>query len=115
MGQADLLTYCLAKLGAEETDPWDEGGGVMKVGGKIFAFVGEATLGVKVASSTDEAQEWYQRYPDHVSTMAYIGRHGWITVRSDDGVVPPEELRELVDISYDMVVAALQKRLRPHG
>lgn len=108
-----LLDYCLALPGAEETDPWGEGGGVMKVGGKIFAFVGETTLGVKVAASTDEAREWYERFPDHVTTMAYIGRHGWITVRADDGVVPDDDLIELVDISYGLVVAALPKRLRP--
>ncbi|PUB27071.1 putative DNA-binding protein (MmcQ/YjbR family) [Promicromonospora sp. AC04] len=115
MKSAELLDLCLALPGAEETDPWGEGGGVLKVGGKIFAFVGSETLGVKVARSTDEAREWYDRYPDHVSTMAYIGRHGWITVRHDDGVVPDDELEELVDISYTAVVAGLPKRLRPEG
>ncbi|WP_129784416.1 MmcQ/YjbR family DNA-binding protein [Promicromonospora panici] len=113
MKSAELLDLCLALPGAEDTDPWDEGGGVMKVGGKIFAFVGAETLGVKVARSTDEAREWYVRYPDHVSTMAYIGRNGWITVRHDDGVVPDDEVDELVDISYTAVVAKLPKRLRP--
>jgi predicted DNA-binding protein (MmcQ/YjbR family) len=113
MSSGDLLTYALAKPGAEETDPWGEGGGVLKVGGKIFAFVGEENLGVKVAKSTEAAREWYDRYPDHVSTMAYIGRHGWITVRHGDGAVPRDELEELVDISYATVVAGLPKRLRP--
>lgn len=109
----DLLAYCLAKPGAEDTDPWGGGGGVLKVGGKIFAFVGGETLGVKVAKSTEAAKEWYDRYPEHVSTMAYIGRHGWITIQLGDGTVPPDELEELIDISYAMVVAALPKRLRP--
>lgn len=113
MKPAELLAYCLAKPGAEETDPWGGGGGVMKVGGKIFAFVGAETLGVKVARNTEEAREWYDRYPGHVSTMAYIGRHGWITVQHDDGVVPADEVEELVDISYGIVVAGLPKRLRP--
>jgi predicted DNA-binding protein (MmcQ/YjbR family) len=44
--------------------------------------------------------------------MAYIGRHGWNSVRVD-GTIPDEELRELVDESYDAIVAKLPKRLRP--
>jgi predicted DNA-binding protein (MmcQ/YjbR family) len=44
--------------------------------------------------------------------MPYIGRHGWNTV-AVDGTVPDDELTELVDASYDAVVAKLPKRLRP--
>jgi predicted DNA-binding protein (MmcQ/YjbR family) len=40
------------------------------------------------------------------------GRHGWNSVRVD-GTIPGEELREIVDESYDAVVAKLPKRLRP--
>ena len=44
--------------------------------------------------------------------MAYIGRHGWNSIRLD-GTIPDDELCELVDASYDAVVAKLPKRLRP--
>ncbi|MGH8968181.1 MAG: MmcQ/YjbR family DNA-binding protein [Actinomycetes bacterium] len=47
-----------------------------------------------------------------MAVMAYIGRHGWNTV-SLAGTIPDEELRELVDDSYDAVVAKLPRRLRP--
>ena len=70
------------------------------------------TLGVKCGRDSDEAAELRHRYPDHASVMAYIGRHGWNTVVLD-GTVPDDELRELVDASYDAVVAKLPKRLRP--
>jgi predicted DNA-binding protein (MmcQ/YjbR family) len=37
----ELVAYCLAKPGAEETYPWGEEELVAKVGGKGFAFNGE--------------------------------------------------------------------------
>ena len=111
MTHAELVAYCLAKLGAVADEPW-EGDQVAKVGGKIFAFLGEGSLGVKCGRDADEAAELRQRYPEHASVMAYIGRHGWNTV-TVDGTVPDDELIELVDASYDAVVAKLPKRLRP--
>jgi predicted DNA-binding protein (MmcQ/YjbR family) len=107
----ELVAYCLAKPGAVPDEPW-EGDRVAKVGGKIFAFLGTGSLGVKCGRDADEAAEVRMRYPEHASVMAYIGRHGWNTVRVD-GTVPDEELIELVDASYDAVVAKLPKRLRP--
>lgn len=107
----ELVAYCLAKSGAVPDQPWSEHL-VAKVGGKIFAFLGAGSLGVKCGRDSDEAAELRHRYPDHASVMAYIGRHGWNTVVVD-GTVPDDELRELVDASYDAVVAKLPKRLRP--
>ncbi|OLT20770.1 hypothetical protein BJF78_09200 [Pseudonocardia sp. CNS-139] len=111
MTPAELVAYCLAKPGATPDQPWEEHL-VAKVGGKIFAFLGEGTLGVKCGPTAEEAAEIRDRYPDHASVMAYIGRHGWNTVVVD-GTIPDDELRELVDESYAAVVAKLPKRLRP--
>lgn len=112
-----MRAYCLAKPGAWADQPW-EGDYVAKVGppesGKIFAFLGEATVGVKCAPTREEADEWLVRYPDHVAVMPYIGRNGW-NVLGLDGPIPDEELLEAVDTSYDMVVAKLPKRDRPVG
>jgi predicted DNA-binding protein (MmcQ/YjbR family) len=111
MTHDELLAYCLAKPGAEPDEPW-EGDVVAKVGGKIFSFNGDATLGVKCGRNADEAEELRARYPNDVTVMAYIGRFGWNTIRID-GAVPDDELEELVDASYDTVVAGLPKSKRP--
>lgn len=111
MSPEELVAYCLAKPGAVPDQPWEDHL-VAKVGGKIFAFLGDGTLGVKCGRDADEAAELRQRYPDHARVMAYIGRHGWNTLVVD-GTVPDDELRELVDDSYAAVVAKLPKRLRP--
>ncbi|MGD9988050.1 MmcQ/YjbR family DNA-binding protein [Pseudonocardia sp.] len=114
MDHAELVAYALAKPGATEDEPW-EGDTVAKVGGKIFAFLGGNGLGVKCGRDADEAAELRERYPDAVSIMAYIGRHGWNSVDLDAaaGAIPDDELRELVDASYDAVVAKLPRSKRP--
>jgi predicted DNA-binding protein (MmcQ/YjbR family) len=111
MTRDELLAYCLAKSGAVPDQPW-ENDYVAKVGGKIFAFTGEATVGVKCGRDLDEAAELRDRHPDDVTVMAYIGRYGWNSVRLD-GAVGDDEVRELVDASYDDVVARLPKKDRP--
>jgi predicted DNA-binding protein (MmcQ/YjbR family) len=111
MRHEDLVAYCLSKPGAVEDEPW-EGDPVAKVGGKVFAFLGGGGLGVKCGRDADEAAELRQRFPDSVTKSAYIGQHGWNRITLD-GAIDDDELRELVDTSYDMVVAKLPKRLRP--
>ncbi len=111
----ELHAYCLAKPGAWEDEPW-EGDTVAKVGpsgkGKIFAFMGSDSVGVKAGSNRDEADEWLARYPDDASVMAYIGRSGWNTLRLG-GEIPDDELEEAIDTSYDLVVSKLPKSQRP--
>lgn len=90
----ELASYCLSKPGAWEDEPW-EGDTVAKVtdgsgGGKIFAFLGSDAVGVKCGTNRDEAQEWLLRYPD-------------------------DEVRDAVDVSYDLVVSKLPKKHRPEG
>ncbi len=80
----ELRAYCLSKPGAWQDEPWE---------GDIVA---------KVAV----------RYPDDASVMAYIGRSGWNTVKVG-GAVPDDEIRELVDTSYYIVVSKLPKSRRP--
>ncbi len=114
MQLAELVAYCLARPGAEETYPWGEGELVAKVGGKGFAFIGleGGTVSVKCGRDAAEAAEWRTRYPDAVTLSHYVGRYGWNSV-DWTGAVPDEEVRELVDASYDAAVAALPRNRRP--
>jgi len=110
----ELLAYCLAKPGAWRDEPWEDDV-VVKVGSKIFAFLGSApgsTVGLKCGPSREVADEWLLRYPGDASVMAYIGRSGWNSLRVG-GAIPDDELREAIDASYDAVVAKLPKKDRP--
>jgi len=110
----ELLAYCLAKPGAWRDEPWEDDV-VVKVGSKIFAFLGSApgsTVGLKCGPTREVADEWLLRYPGDASVMAYIGRSGWNSLRVG-GAIPDDDLREAIDASYDAVVAKLPKKDRP--
>jgi predicted DNA-binding protein (MmcQ/YjbR family) len=114
MSGDELLEYCLGKPGAWQDEPW-EGDVVAKVGDKIFAFLGSGDssgVGLKCGANREEADELVDTYPDDVSKMAYIGRSGWNTVRLG-GAVPDDEILELIDTSYETIVAKLPKSKRP--
>ena len=112
MDRDELIAYSLAKPGAEETYPWGDVDLVAKVGGKAFAFLGPATVGVKCGRDAAEAGEWRDRYPAAITVSHYTGRYGWNSVDLA-GPVPDDDVRELVDASYDAAVAALPKSRRP--
>lgn len=112
----ELLAYCLAKPGAWQDEPW-EGDVVVKVGSKIFAFVGSepaSAVGLKCGPTREIADEWLLRYPDDASVMAYIGRSGWNSLLIG-GAIPDDELVEAIDTSYETVVSKLPKKDRPSG
>ena len=114
MTRDEALAYCLAKPGAWLDTPW-EGDVVVKVGPKIFAFVGSPggdTVGLKCAATRDEANEWLDRFPDDATVMPYIGRSGWNSLHLD-AAISDADLLEAIDFSYAWVVSRLPKRDRP--
>ncbi len=113
MTRDELLAYCLDKPGAWQDEPW-EGDVVAKVHNKIFAFVGDSTVGLKCGANRDEADEWLLRHPEAAHVMAYIGRSGWNTLDLDKSIAD-DEIRDAVDDSYLTVVSKLPRKHRPEG
>ena len=117
MAWDELVRRCLDKPGAWRDQPW-EGDTVVKVGSKIFAFLGSSDagtvrrIGLKCARIREEANEWIDRYPDDAAVMPYIGRFGWNTL-TVGGAIPDAELEDAVDASYEAVVSKLPKKDRP--
>ena len=113
-----MLAYCLGLPGTWPDSHMENVHPVVKVGeaerGKIFAVLQDEWVGVKVARTQEEADEWLQRFPEHVRVMPYLGRSGWITLDLGDAI-PEQDLRDAVDESYRLVVAKLPKRLRTDG
>jgi predicted DNA-binding protein (MmcQ/YjbR family) len=113
-----LRAHCLAKPGAWPDFPWEEHDHpVIKVGdgarGKIFAFLGAESVGVKGGATREVADEWLERYPGAATVMRYLGRSGWNTLAFDG--IPDDDLLDAVDESYRLIVGKLPRRDRPEG
>jgi predicted DNA-binding protein (MmcQ/YjbR family) len=114
MDRSDIVEYCLSKPGAWLDSPWGEGDNVAKVGDKIFCFHGGERLAITVKNTRAAVAEWRDRFPDHIGTAAYLNKELWNQVVLDGPGAPDEDdLRELVDDSYALVVASLPKSKRP--
>jgi len=116
MNYDEALQYCLTKPGSRTDEPWPDDL-VVKVGDKVFAFLGSperGTVGLKCGKDADSAQSWRSQYPDDVTVSSYIGRYGWNSFRLA-GAVPDDELYEAIDASYADVVGRLPKSKRPSG
>jgi predicted DNA-binding protein (MmcQ/YjbR family) len=114
MTRDELLRHCLAKPGAWQDEPWEDDV-VVKVGSKIFAFLGSedsSAVGLKCGPSREAADEWLLRYPGDASVMPYVGRSGWNSLRLG-GTIADDDLLEAVEASYEAVVSKLPKKDRP--
>jgi predicted DNA-binding protein (MmcQ/YjbR family) len=102
-----MLAECLAKSGAVEDYPFGDGVAVFKVAGRIFALVslGDAPGDISLKCDPDLALELRDRYAA-ITPGYHLNKRHWNTVRLD-GSVPDEEVRELIDHSYELVVSRL--------
>src|SRR5262245_4041589 len=111
LSRDEVRRYCGEHRGAIEDFPFGDGVSVFKVGGKMFAIVsldgpdGHVTL----KCDPDLALELRDLHPA-VRPGYHTNKRHWNTVDLD---VPlhPDDLREMVDHSYELVVGALPRRL----
>jgi predicted DNA-binding protein (MmcQ/YjbR family) len=105
-----VRAFALGLPEAWEDFPWGER--VVKVGKKIFVFLGtddgdQVTMSVKLAESNHAAVG----VPGAVPTGYGLGRAGWVTVPLDgNGVVALPVMEDWVEESYRMV--ALKRLVR---
>lgn len=106
-----LREYCLRKRGVEEGFPFGEGVLVFKVGGKIF-LLANLTEGSSFNAKCDPdlAVELRERHQE-VQPGYHMNKRHWNTVRMD-GSLKAKEIREMIDHSYDIVVAGLSRKTR---
>lgn len=108
---AHILEVIAALPGATSGYPFGPGAQVWKVGGKMFALVGEESSPTTVSLKCDPdlAVALRTQYPQHVRPGYHLNKRHWNTVSAD---LDPALLEEWVAHSYDLVVAALPKRER---
>jgi len=111
MDRSELRTYCLTKRGAWEDFPFGEGVAVYKVMDKMFALM---PVGGPVQISLKCDPFWAKLLRDTypaVTPAYHLNKQHWNGV-SLDGSIRDDEIREMVDHSYDLVVKGLTKAQR---
>ncbi|MFG2890965.1 MmcQ/YjbR family DNA-binding protein [Streptomyces sp. NPDC048248] len=109
-----LRSVCLGFNGATEEFPFPGHPDVatFKVGGKIFALTSldAEPLGVSLKCDPEEAQRLRAAHPEVVPGYHLNKRH-WNTV-SLSGGLPDQLVVDMIEDSYDLVVASLPRAQR---
>jgi predicted DNA-binding protein (MmcQ/YjbR family) len=103
--------YCIAKKGVEETFPFDNDTLVFKVMGKMFALISISDpTHVNLKCSPDYAVELRQDF-EAVKPGFHMNKTNWNTV-SFNLDANDKLILELLDLSYNLVVAGLTKKMQ---
>lgn len=114
MDLPDAIARFLAKPGAEETAPFGPDVLVYKVGGKMFALTVPDEFPARINLKCDPERSIVLRDEhDAIIPGYHMNKRHWNTLVLD-GSLSSKLVGELIDHSYDLVVAALPKSRR-HG
>jgi predicted DNA-binding protein (MmcQ/YjbR family) len=107
-----LRRFCLARPGAVEEFPFGTQPSVFKVAGRIFALsdLTAVPLKVSVKCEPELAEQLRASYPA-VRPGYHLNKRHWNTV-TIDGSIPSALVRDMVEDSYDLVVAVLPRAQR---
>jgi predicted DNA-binding protein (MmcQ/YjbR family) len=112
---AALRKLCLGFPGAYEDFPFTPRHSVFKVEKKVFAIseLGAVPLKVSVKCEPELAEQLRGSYPDAVTPGYHLNKRHWNTVLcSGAGAVSDAMVRDMVEDSYDLIVAAMPARVR---
>lgn len=106
-------TYCLAKKGVTESFPFDEETLVFKVMGKMFALTGLEYNPARANLKCDPERsvELREEYDGLIYPGYHMSKLHWNTIELERNL-PESLIRELIDHSYDLVVAKLTRKVR---
>ncbi|MEA2400243.1 MAG: hypothetical protein QOK00_646 [Thermoleophilaceae bacterium] len=109
---ARLRRHCLAFPGAAEDFPFTPGLSVFKVSGKVFALsrLDSRPLTVSLKCEPELAEQLRDSYPT-ITPGYHLNKRHWNTVEVDRSI-PERLVLDMVEDSYDLVMAGLPKRVR---
>ncbi|MFM9369608.1 MmcQ/YjbR family DNA-binding protein [Streptomyces sp. Da 82-17] len=114
MNPAQLREFCLSFNAAVEEFPFPSAPGLstFKVLGKIFAIsaLEESPLKVALKAEPEIALRQREEHPGVIVPGYHLNKRHWNTVTV--GELPARQVRELVEDSYDLVVAGLPRAQR---
>ncbi len=112
MNIESVREYCLAKKGTTEAFPFDSETLVFKVMEKIYALLPLERQPAQINLKCDpvRAAELRETHDGSILPGYHMNKRHWNTVLIEQ--VPPQQVWELIDHSYDLVVAKLPKTAR---
>ncbi len=112
MNVEEFRQYCLAKKGVTEEFPFDEVTLVFKVMGKMFALVPLERIPsqANLKCEPERAVQLREEYDGVVMPAYHMSKTHWNTIYLEQ--LPAALIRELTDLSYDLVVAGFTKKLK---
>lgn len=108
-----LRKLCLSFPGAFEDFPFGPEHSVFKVEGKLFAISALAGSPLKVSLKCEPelAQQLRASYPECIAPGYHLNKRHWNTVTLD-GELSDEMVHDMVEDSYDLIVAAMPRAVR---
>ncbi|MET9851184.1 MmcQ/YjbR family DNA-binding protein [Streptomyces ossamyceticus] len=113
MSPDDLRAFCLSFEEAVEDFPFRPEISVFKVLGKMFAlsWIDQRPLKVNLKCDPEDAVRLRGEHPGLIAPGYHMNKRHWNTV-TVDGDLPDAVVRELIEDSYDLVVAGLPRAER---
>lgn len=110
MNSEEIRKFCLSFPGATEDVKW-ENDLTFCVGRKMFAVTGldTATQSISFKCTPEKFAELTEK--DGIIPAHYVARYHWVTVEKP-GAIKADELKTLIQKSYEMVREKLPKKLQ---
>ncbi len=102
-----LVAHCLSKPATDESFPFNPVTAVYKVMGKMFALIPNDAPSISLKCDPELARILRETYPA-VRPGYHLNKKHWNTV-TIDGTIPDDEILEMIDNSFGLVVRGLKK------
>lgn len=107
------IDYCEDKLGAVRDYPFGPSPLVMKVGGKMFALLSLDNDVLHISLKCDPViAENLREQNEAIQPGYHLNKKHWNTVRVDGVSISDDELKVMIDHSYELVYKSLGRSAR---
>ena len=111
MDANEILDFCLAKKGVEETFPFNADTLVLKVGGKMFLLMPLEKQPLSIAVKTDPewSAELREKHPQ-ITGAYHMNKTHWNNVICEG--LKRDLILKMIDHSYDLIFNSLTKKMK---